>query len=168
MTDHTAIDIDFDPTVQRMTGVARHGNTYFDVPYVSQIEGDLWQGGCRDDLILPRNIMNVVSLYPWERYEIQHEVDTELYVRMYDSEDQGFDQIESLAEYVNERLDFGPVLIHCQAGLNRSSLLAAKVLHQRYGWSGDRILTHLRMKRSPAVLCNRAFQREVQSWPGMD
>jgi hypothetical protein len=42
---HTALEIDFDPTVQRMRGVALHGGMPFDVPTISEIGPNLWQGG---------------------------------------------------------------------------------------------------------------------------
>ena len=50
MVDPTAIEIDFDPTVQRMKGVTVHGGMPFDVPIISEIGPNLWQGGCRDGL----------------------------------------------------------------------------------------------------------------------
>jgi hypothetical protein len=53
MVDPTAIEIDFDPTVQRMKGVTVHGGMPFDVPIISEIGPILWQGGCQDGLILP-------------------------------------------------------------------------------------------------------------------
>jgi hypothetical protein len=37
-----------------------------------------------------------VSLYLWEHYRVQHELDSVLIVRMYDSEEQTFEQIEAL------------------------------------------------------------------------
>jgi hypothetical protein len=45
MVDPTAIETDFDPTVQRMRGVALHGGMPFDVPIISEIGPNLWQGG---------------------------------------------------------------------------------------------------------------------------
>ena len=70
-TDPTRIDISFDPRERRMRGYARHGNTPFDVPFVSQITDNLWTGGCEDGLVLPANIAHVVSLYPWETYRVE-------------------------------------------------------------------------------------------------
>ena len=157
--DHTKIDIRFDPTIQRMDGIARHGNVRFSVPFISQIEGNLWQGGCESGLQLPHFIEHVVSLYPWERYRISNRhpnIKSELYVRMYDSVDQSFDQVEELADYVNRRTLEGPTLVHCQAGLNRSSLVAALALTKR-GASGAEAIALIREKRSPACLCNPAF-----------
>jgi protein-tyrosine phosphatase len=81
-----------DPTIQRMSGVARHGNTPFDVPFISEIAPNLWQGGCESGLILPQFIKHLVSLYPWEAYRVKHELDSYVAVKMYDSEEQGYEQ----------------------------------------------------------------------------
>ena len=101
MTDPTAFKIDFNPTVQRMKGVTLHGSAAFDVPLISEIAPNLWQGGCEDGLILPDFIRHLVSLYPWESYTVRHQLDSALLVRMYDSDDQTFEQIEELARWVN-------------------------------------------------------------------
>ena len=47
MTDPTAFTIDFNPTVQRMKGVTLHGSAAFDVPLISEIAPNLWQGAAR-------------------------------------------------------------------------------------------------------------------------
>ena len=157
MTDPTAFKIDFNPTVQRMKGVTLHGSAAFDVPLISEIAPNLWQGGCEDGLILPDFIRHLVSLYPWESYTVRHELDSALLVRMYDSDDQTFEQIEELARWVNLCRTTGPVLVHCQAGLNRSSLIAARALMLE-GMSADDAVRTVREKRSPVCLCNRAFE----------
>ncbi|MBB5167137.1 dual specificity protein phosphatase family protein [Mycobacterium sp. AZCC_0083] len=171
--DHTAIDITTDPQTQRLSGVARHGWTPFDMPYISEIGHNLWQGGCETGLVLPKHIKHLVSLYPWERYTINHDVLSETYVQMYDAEDQGYEQVDALARWVNLCRESGPVLVHCQAGLNRSSLVAAKALYLEWQGQelpgadpidGDFIVSLLRDKRSPAALCNPAFEAEVRSW----
>lgn len=154
--DPTRIDIDFDPLRQRMTGRAVHGNTPFDVPYISQITGNLWTGGCTNGLILPEHIEHVISLYPWEAYTVRHAVRSALSVVMYDSEDQGFGQVDAIAAWVNACRGDGPTLVHCQAGLNRSALVAARALTLGGMHSLDAVAL-MRLKRSPAVLCNEAF-----------
>jgi protein-tyrosine phosphatase len=156
-SDPTRIDISFDPREQRMDGIAVHGNTPFNVPYVSQITDDLWTGGCTNGLILPDEIAHVVSLYPWESYTVRHEVRSVLSVVMYDSNDQGFAQVDAIAAWVNVCRADGPTLVHCQAGLNRSGLVAARAL-MLGGMSGVEAVALLREKRSPAVLCNKTFE----------
>lgn len=158
----TNVKKDRDPTLVRMSGVAIHGNTPFDVPFMSEIIPGLYQGGCQNGLILPHFINHVVSLYPWERYKIQHNVDSEMYIRMYDSERQGFAQVEEIAQWAFSRMKEGNVLIHCQAGLNRSSLIAARVL-MLSGMTADEAITKLRENRSPACLCNPSFEEYLRS-----
>lgn len=162
--DHTAIPIQFDPTVQRMVGRAVHGNTRFDVPFISQIDGNLWQGGCQHGLVLPSFIKHVVSLYKWERYTINHEIDSFMEVRMYDSTD-GVDleQVIDIANWVNSCADRGPVLIHCQAGLNRSSLIAGTALVMSGAYRPEQAVTKLRSQRSNACLCNPEFEHALLS-----
>jgi protein-tyrosine phosphatase len=159
--DPTAIELTTDPERQRMSGVAYHGNTPFDVPFISRITDDLWQGGCEDGLVLPREVKHVVSLYPWEEYTRLHVVDSWLQVRMYDSDDDsGADEetLVRLAKWINECRKTGVTLVHCQAGLNRSSLLTGLALVLD-GMTATDAIELLRKTRSPAVLCNRAFEQ---------
>ena len=96
---------------------------------------------------------------------IQHDLDSVLLVRMYDSEDQTFEQIEELARWVNLCRTTGPMLVHCQAGLNRSSLVAARAL-MLDGMSADDAIRIVREKRSPACLCNKAFEDYLRTCGG--
>lgn len=157
-TDPTAIPLQLDPEHQRMRGTAIHGNTPFDVPYISRVTDTLWQGGCADGLVLPRQVEHLVSLYPWESYAVYHELRSTLKVRMYDSlglPDEG--QLVALVRWVQECRKTGITLVHCQAGLNRSGLLAALVLMDG-GMTAEKAISVLREQRSPAVLCNPAFE----------
>lgn len=165
MSDHTRIDITVSPLTERMVGVARHGMTPFDVPYVSHIVDNLFQGGCFNGAQLPLFIDHVVSLYPWESYAIDSgkTLKTYLEVEMYDAKDQGFDQVEWISDHVVRCLETGPTLVHCQAGLNRSSLVAARAIMKKMGLTGEQAIALLREKRSPAVLCNRAFEEYILS-----
>lgn len=164
VSDPTRIEIETDPLKRRMIGVTHHGHRSFDVPFISKIAHNLYQGGCTTGLRLPGNIEHVVSLYPWERYSTHGNVRSELYVEMFDHEDQGMQQVSSIALWVNACRQSGPVLVHCQAGLNRSSLIAARAIYLDTGDSGADILADLRTNRSDAVLCNPAFEAEVLSW----
>lgn len=167
--DPTAIKIRTDPFQQRMSGTTQHGRAgwpdiAFDVPFISKVAINLYQGGCHNGLVLPAEIRHVISVYPWERYTILHEMDSELYVKMYDAENIDMDQVDGLAHWVNLCRKKGATLLHCQVGLNRSSLISARALHLDSGMPGDEIVDHLRAQRSPAVLCNPAFEREVRTW----
>lgn len=163
--DPTRIEITTDPTKKRMIGVAYHGNTPFDVPYISEIAPNLWQGGCEDGLVLPENIDKVLSLYPWEKYTINRDNVERVEIRMYDSLDQSFKQVFELARMVNDwRADGHNVLVHCQAGLNRSSLVAAvALLESGEAKRGLDAIKMIREKRSPACLCNPAFEDYIIS-----
>ena len=156
--DPSRIDIEFDPQRQRMVGISAHGLQHFDVPFISEIVPGLWLGGCEDGLILPFFIENLVSLYPWESYTVNHELHSSLEVRMYDSVDQAFDQVDGIAAWVNTSRSIGPTLVHCQAGLNRSSLVAARALVLD-GMTADEAIELIREKRSPVCLCNPSFER---------
>ena len=156
--DPTKIDIQFDPQRQHMVGISAHGLMHFDVPFISEILPDLWLGGCEDGLILPGFIEHLVSLYPWETYTVRHDLGSSLEVRMYDSVDQAFHQVDSIAAWVNSCREFGPTLVHCQAGLNRSSLVVGRALILSGMPAADAIAL-IREKRSPACLSNPSFER---------
>jgi hypothetical protein len=63
---------------------------------------------------------------------------------------------------VTARRKTGPCLVHCQAGLNRSSLVVARVLMLE-GATADEAIGLLREKRSPACLCNPAFEEWLRA-----
>jgi protein-tyrosine phosphatase len=162
--DPTRINIEFDPLTQRMSGVAVHKNMEFDVPFISHVTGNLWHGGCEAGLVLPEFIENLVSLYPWERYKVKHPMQSETYVRMHDAHGEfDVEQVEAIARWVNVCCERGPTLVHCQAGLNRSSLIAGVALIFG-GMSPEVAIKTLREARSPAVLCNSTFEDWLLSY----
>lgn len=167
--DPTRIDITFDPREYIMRGVATHGRTPFECPYISHVVGNLWQGGCANDMILPEDIVHVISLYRWEKYILHDGVRTHEQITAYDSSDttdglggMSFEQIFATAQKVADCCADGPTLVHCQAGLNRSSLIAAVALIlMGEVETGAEAVALLREKRSPAVLCNKAFEKWI-------
>lgn len=160
--DTSRIDIEFDPLRQRMQGTTAHGWIPFDVPFMTEIAPNLWQGGCQAGLVLPGHIKHLLSLYKWEKYTVKHRLRTGHVVTMYDSLDQATDDIDRWAKWVNARRRTGAVLVHCQAGLNRSSLVVARALMYEGMPAADAIAL-LRAKRSPACLCNESFERYLLS-----
>ncbi len=67
------------------------------------------------------------------------------------------DGVRALAKLGAERIHAGArVLARCQAGYNRSGLLAAFVL-LRLGYTADEAITLIRQRRGPYALCNEHF-----------
>lgn len=148
-------------------GMGRKDGGYFDCPLITHVEGNLWQGGCIGGVKLPDDFKFVVSLYPWERYKLGPI--TEYYeFKLYDSTDEP-DRQEWLpvASTINDCLDHGKTLVHCQAGLNRSALASTLALCLR-GREPEEAIQLLREKRSPVVLCNETFERWLlaKGWEG--
>lgn len=127
----------------RIEGIAVMGDTPFSCPLVSHVEGNLWQGGTpADGGGLPAYFDYVLNLYPWVGYPILRTGLPGTVIRT--------------AHWVNEKRALGPTLVHCQAGLNRSALVVALALMRDR--TAEEAIALLREKRSPAVLCNRAFE----------
>jgi len=161
VTDELKADL----TSHRIEGIARHGRRPFSVPLISHIAGTLYAGGCIDGVPLPEEIVHVVSLYPWERYAEHDGVISSTSVRMYDAAE-GPDEtlVWTIAAHVNRLCSHGPTLVHCQAGLNRSGMVAALAL-RLHGLGAESAVELLRERRSPAVLCNPAFEAFVLESP---
>lgn len=156
------VELGEDFSQHRITGYVAHTGQWLDVPLVSHVTGSFYQGGCMGGVKLPDEFDFVLSLYPWEQYELGPDTER-VEVRMYDSLNQALDQVTSLANQVIDQLEAGRnVLVHCQAGLNRSGLLAARVLTLR-GYTGDEAVEKLRAQRSPMVLCNPTFESYIRS-----
>jgi hypothetical protein len=151
----------------RITGYVTHAygregvDPHLDVPLFSHVIGGLYQGGCLDGVELPPGFDYVLSLYPWGRYVLPKGTERRE-VKMYDALDQAMDQVEEIAQDVAARLEDGQtVLVHCQAGCNRSGLVAGRVL-MLMGYSADDAITLLRDARSPLVLCNQTFENYLR------
>lgn len=141
-------------------GFAIHGGK-FSCPLISFIGGNLYTGGCIAGVPLPSNIEHVVSLYPWEQYAYHDHVKSILTVPLYDSLD-SLDEtfLWAIAAHAHRMCGLGPTLIHCQAGLNRSGMIAALAL-VLHGKSPQDAIECLRKHRSDQVLCNSSFANFV-------
>jgi hypothetical protein len=152
------------------TSYAPVHNIDWDFPLWSEILPGLWLGGTDDndtietgvDTYKPRVITKdefdtVVTLYSWA-----HPVDwlvEEVRYGFYDSEIShiDFDAVERAAEFAYNAWKSGRrVLIRCQAGINRSSLVMAHVL-MKDGLTSRSAINLMREKRSDAVLLNKYF-----------
>ena len=147
-----------------------------DVPLYSKILDELFQGGTEEDATTyrgnkrlptvgdPRPFDSVVSLCAytlpvgWLVKEMRFAFpDGPL-------EPWTIPQIEAVAEWVHQQWKAGDrVLIRCQAGMNRSSLVTALVL-MRDGMNPEDAIELIRNKRSPYVFSNKHFLEYVESW----
>lgn len=136
---------------------------HFSAPLISHIGGNLYVGGCIDGVRLDDDFAHVVSLYKWERYALGPETKRHEY-EMYDAVDMPpANLVAAIALDVVRYVGEGKTLVHCQAGLNRSNLIAALALIygalDPSGMQPADAIALLREKRSPVVLCNQTFER---------
>ena len=163
-------NVTIDWTNHRMVGYVRGDNavtSFMDIPLISPVDEDLglYQGGCRDGVDLGGDFDVVVSLYKWERYDYDG-FRTDLYeFTAYDSSDGMDDEtLFKASDAALKALDKGrKVLIHCQAGLNRSGLVSAFTLMRR-GMPAQDAIDLLRNQRTPLVLCNSTFVKQLHAF----
>lgn len=133
------------------------GHGTIEVPVVSQIADNLWMGGVIDGHPLPEGIRHVISVHPWESWDIPETVDSYVMVKMADAAAlPNYRVVDTLAQWVNVCRLHGPTLVHCQAGLNRSGLITAYALILE-GMTPAAAIELLRDKRHPMVLFNSTF-----------
>jgi len=146
-----------------------------EIPLYSNILDELFQGGTEDEATIyrgnkrlptvgdPRPFDSVVSLCAytlpvgWLVKEMRFAFpDGSL-------EPWAIPQIEAVAEWVHEQWKAGDrVLIRCQAGMNRSSLVTALVL-MKDGLSADEAIALIRKQRSEYCLGNQHFVEYLQT-----
>lgn len=134
-----------------------------DVSLMSHIVDNLYVGGCVQDTDVEDHFSHIFSLYVRERYKFDPDA-TELHeYKMYDSSD-GLDieTVEEVSDLVAEALSGdGNVLVHCQAGINRSNLVAARALMKAYDISSTEAIELLETKRHRLILSNQVFKDYV-------
>lgn len=144
-----------------------HTGERLDVPLVSQITDNLFVGGCVHNVDLGDFFTHVFSMYPWEKYQTAENTN-HVEVTMYDSSDVDVDAVLRYSQEVADAIKAGgTVLVHCQAGINRSNLIATAAL-VRLGMNVKDAIALLREKRSPLVLANSTFEKflryKLQDW----
>jgi protein-tyrosine phosphatase len=141
---------------------------------VSHIVDNLYVGGYDFRAKFGDFFSHVFSLYKWESYGENEQTGPDTIHTawtMYDS--RSGVQVEDLAENpltIEEVADEvvaaleagGNVLVHCQAGINRSNLTAAIVLMKWKGLTAAQAIDMLREKRGPLVLANRTFENYLR------
>jgi hypothetical protein len=142
----------------------------WDFPLWSEILPGLWLGGTDDDdtietgvdtykprMITKDDFDTVVTLYSWAQ-PVDWLVE-EVRYGFYDSEigHIDFSAVERAADFAYQAWKSGKrVLIRCQAGINRSSLVMAHVL-MKDKYTAREAIDLMREKRSKAVLLNKHF-----------
>ena len=133
------------------------------LPLVSSIVPNLLIGGSMNGIALPETIQHLVSLCGVTAYEIGHPIRSVTLVWLYDDPERevpGF--IEPLARWVAGCIEDHPTLVHCQAGFNRSALVAARALMLR-GRTADEAIALIRRQRSEHCLFNWRFEAWLRS-----
>ena len=144
---------------QAYWALERGDTSFIDVPVLTEVEPGLWFGGAPEPR-LPDGFEFVVNLFaPWAHYDPNGaEVWNEANVDDADVTDHVARLFRSLAREVNRRVGEGQtVLVHCQAGLNRSATVTALALMLR-GMEAADAISLLREKRHRLVLCNPHFE----------
>lgn len=155
--------LEADLVSQPITGYLHTGERLH-VPLISHIVDNLYVGGHSRFVNLGDFFSDVFSLYVFEGPYATHESTNHASVRMFDSPTEDTSLVDDLVEQVVEALDRGGnVLVHCQAGINRSNLTAALVLRKWKGLTSAEAIDMLREKRSPLVLANRGFENYLRS-----
>jgi len=142
----------------------------WDFPLWSEILPGLWLGGTDDDdtietgvdtykprMITKDDFDTVVTLYSWAQ-PVDWLVE-EVRYGFYDSEigHIDFSAVERAADFAYQAWKSGKrILIRCQAGINRSSLVMAHVL-MKDKYTAREAIDLMREKRSKAVLLNKHF-----------
>jgi hypothetical protein len=104
----------------------------------------------------------IMNLFPWGKYVVP-ELTEMVEITAFDGSEIDFDIFKESALRVIEWLNEGhQVLVHCQAGLNRSSFVIALILMEKYKMSPDEAINHIRKSRSPLCLCNDHFRQYLE------
>lgn len=105
----------------------------------------------------------ILNLYVWGKYVVPPGVEYHE-VEMYDSGGlPDRTQIDSLARTVVTAVQSEVrTLVHCQAGLNRSSLVVARALMLGWDMSADEAISTVRI-RSETCFCNETFEAFLRS-----
>lgn len=156
--------LEADLVSQPITGYLASDGRRIHLPLISHITDNLYVGGHDDSVDLGDFFSHIFSLYIWgDKYKAA-ETTKHARVRMLDSATEDTSLVDEVVPRIVEALEAGGnVLVHCQAGINRSNLTAALVLRQWKGLTSAEAIAMLRERRGPIVLANPGFERHLLS-----
>lgn len=168
--------LDFSDTTADLVSVPITGylpdGRHINIPLISHIVDNLYVGGHDDFVDLGDKFSHVFSLYVWGRpYETVEDTvhmawtmyDGHGTIMAQDKDENPVDLAEIVYQIVSALNKGGNVLVHCQAGINRSNLLSALVLRAWKNMTSDEAIALLRERRSDLVLANKTFETYLRS-----
>jgi hypothetical protein len=138
-----------------------HIQPWTPTPLMSEMGQNLWQGGVRYKAELPEHFRHVLNMTPGDSYVGVDKIDSYLRVPTHDTTQPGkfdYSKVDYLADWVNERRQDAPVLVHCAAGLNRSGIVVARAIMKDENISAKGTIEAMRKLRVAWVLSNKAFE----------
>lgn len=157
-----------DPREARLVGVLESDGSPIDIPYITEILPGLYMGAVLPGARLPDEVRHVVSLHPQAGYAVGEKQQTYLQIDVPDGPLTDPQIFDAAAEWVSYIQGTDAVLVHCQAGLNRSALVMSLVLSRNEGMPGPDAVALIRSKRSLACLSNPEFEQYALAQPGWD
>lgn len=128
------------------------------------IKGRLWQSGSVDKDELPHEvIINLTHDDPYMHFRDYNRIYLKMPLIDGDITEVDVEAVEHLVDLAVHYVNAGrKVLVHCNAGLNRSGLVCAMILCKINKMTGKQAIETLRIARSPYVLCNDSFSQWIQ------
>ena len=153
-----------DLETHHITGITNIGRNKIDCSLFTELQDNLWIGGTPAQIgILPSIFTAVLNLYPWEGYARDISVDYKQ-VEMLDSHNIDMHKAEDNADWVIRKMDEGrTVLVHCQAGINRSSFIAGMAL-VKLGLTLLDAINLMATKRTDIILSNPTFKKALMGF----
>lgn len=156
--ENLSTDLESEP----ITGYLPDGR-HINIPLISHVVDNLYVGGHSDTADLGDFFSHVFSLYVWGAPYKTADSTVHAAVKMFDSPTEDTSLVLNLVDDIVAALEEGGnVLVHCQAGINRSNLTAALVLRKWKGLTSGEAIDMLREKRSKLVLANSGFERYLR------
>lgn len=137
-------------------------NQIFPNLYLGSIEA-----GWNPDVLLKQKIYNVLQIAPDIRGSMRHESPkiTRMILPVDDSpETQLYPYFIFTSNWIQYHLNLKhPILIHCMAGISRSTTIVAAYAMVRYGMTRNAALKYIQLRR-PIINPNHGFMEQLSKW----